>query len=51
MNRPRVPFHEWLDDKRRSLLDLAREAGRTPRERAESYMLANKARKLAGVEE
>lgn len=51
MNRQRVTPAEWLDHKRRSLLDLAREAGRTPAERAESYMAANKARKLAGVDQ
>lgn len=46
--RPRVTEAEWLDHKRRSLIDLARDAGVHPGERAQSYMAANKARKLVG---
>lgn len=44
MNRPTEA--EWLDRTRRSLLDLAREAGVSTRERADAYMAANKAREL-----
>ena len=48
MNRAHVTPAEWMDHKRRSLLDLAREAGHSTRERAESYMVANKVKVLLG---
>ena len=49
MMRQNVTEAEWLDHKRRSLIDLARDAGVHVSERAQSYMLANRARELVGA--
>lgn len=49
MMRQNITEAEWLDHKRRSLIDLARDAGVQPVERAMSYALVSKAQKLVGA--